>query len=81
VTRVYVRDSLLINMPSDENTQRDAGYTGSDQLGKVFIVVGRDARTCLVCDGVFTVDGASAHVNALCTPRHGTTFLIPSNLG
>ena len=68
MTRVYFRDSLLIDMTADEQTRRETGFTRSDQIGKVFIVVGRDVRKCLICEGTFTRHGAAEHANAACYP-------------
>lgn len=66
MTSVYVRDSLLIDLTADEKTQRGAGSTGIDQIGKVFIVVARDERKCLICDCVFTRQGAAEHADVVC---------------
>jgi len=40
----------------------------SDQIGKVFCVLGRDTRQCLICDGGFTRQAAVAHAEAACCP-------------
>lgn len=64
-------------MTTDKNIQRGAGSVRSDQIGKVFIVVGQDVRQCLICDGVFTRHGAAEHANAGCSP-HATRFAITS---
>jgi hypothetical protein len=71
VTRVYVRDSLLIDMTAADKTRRNAGSISSDQIGKVFIVVGLDVRRCLICDGVFTRHGAAEHAGSVCRPSGG----------
>jgi hypothetical protein len=68
VTRLYVRDSFLIDMNADKTTQRGAGFR-TDQIGKVFIVVGRDVRQCLICEQFFTRRAASEHSTVLCMPR------------
>ena len=41
---------------------------GSDQIGKVFCVVGRDMRQCLICDEVFTPQTAAMHAYTECLP-------------
>lgn len=65
MTRLYVRDSL-IDMNTDEQTQRETGSIRTDQIGKVFIVVGQDVRRCLICEGVFTRQAASEHAGVVC---------------
>ena len=47
-------------------TQRDAGSTPTDQIGKVFSVVGQDVRKCLVCEQLFTRRAASEHAKVAC---------------
>jgi hypothetical protein len=37
-------------MAADENTQRGTGNIRTDQIGKVFVFVGKDVRKCLVCE-------------------------------
>ncbi len=68
VSRVYLRDSLLIDMTADEKTRRGADSTGTDQIGKVFVVVGQDVRRCLVCEGTFTRRTAFDHATVPCVP-------------
>jgi hypothetical protein len=34
----------------------------------VFTVVGQDVRQCLICEGVFTIQGAAEHANVICYP-------------
>jgi hypothetical protein len=61
VTRVYLRDSLLIDRTAEKTTRRGADSTRTDQIGKVFLVVGQDVRKCLVCERLFTRRSASEH--------------------
>ena len=68
MTRVYVGDSLLIDMTANDQTERGAGCTRTDQVGKVFIVVGQRMRKCLVCDQFFTRRTASEHATVPCMP-------------
>ena len=68
MTRVYVRDSLLIDMNADEHTRRETGSPRSDRVGKVFIVVGQDVRKCLICEQPFTRRAASEHAKVACYP-------------
>ena len=72
MTNLYVRDSL-IDMAADEETRRNAPATRADRIGKVFIVVGRDERKCLICDCVFTRQGAAEHADMVCCPRRQVT--------
>jgi hypothetical protein len=59
-------------MIADENTQRSVGSIPSDQIGKVFIVVGQDVHQCLICEGVFTRRAAFEHSMSPCVPRIST---------
>ena len=68
MTRVYLRDSLLINMATDDTTQRDAGSTRTDQIGKVFLVIGQDVRRCLICEQFFTRRASAEHAKVACHP-------------
>ena len=40
----------------------------SDQVGKVFRVLGRDMRLCLICDELFTRHAAASHGNTAYLP-------------
>ena len=53
-------------MTADKTTQRDSDSTRTDQIGKVFFVVGQDLRKCLICEGAFTRQAAAEHVRTLC---------------
>ena len=55
-------------MIADEETQRDGGSARTDQVGKVFVVVGQRVRKCLVCEEFFTRRSASEHATAPCMP-------------
>jgi hypothetical protein len=55
-------------MTADEKTQRGAGSVRNDQAGKVFVVVGRGVRKCLVCEQFFTRRAASEHATVPCMP-------------
>jgi hypothetical protein len=68
VTNLYLRDSLLIDMTADDKTRRGADSTGTDQIGKVFLVVGQDVRKCLVCEQLFTRQASAEHANVVCDP-------------
>lgn len=66
MTRVYVRDSLLIDMTAYEKTQRGAGSIRTDQIGKVFIVISQEVRKCLICEQFFTRRAAAEHTRTVC---------------
>ena len=40
----------------------------ADQIGKIFFPLSQDMRQCLICDGVFTKQGAAAHAGTVCHP-------------
>jgi hypothetical protein len=49
----------------------------------VFLVVGRDVRQCLICEGVFTRQAASEHARVVCKqlqPRQRTRGSIRANV-
>jgi hypothetical protein len=58
-------------MTADEKTRRDAGSARTDRVGKVFVVVNKGVRKCLVCEEFFTRRTASEHAKALCVPVVG----------
>ena len=39
-------------------------------IGKIFVALSQDMRQCLICDGVFTKQGAAAHAGAACYPSN-----------
>ena len=55
-------------MIADEETQRDGGSIHTDQIGKVFIVVGQRVRKCAICEELFTRRAASEHATVPCMP-------------
>ena len=68
VSRIYVRDSFMIDMTADGKTRRETGSTRTDQIGKVFIVVGQNVRRCLICEQVFTRRASAEHAKLACYP-------------
>lgn len=68
MTRLYLRDSLLIDMTAEEQARRETVSTRGDQIGKVFVVVGQDVRQCLICEGAFTRRASREHANVSCRP-------------
>jgi len=55
-------------MTANDKTERGAGSTGIDQVGKVFVVVCQRVRKCLVCEELFTQRTASEHATVPCVP-------------
>ena len=37
-------------------------------VGKIFVALSQDMRKCLICDGVFTRQGAAEHARVPCSP-------------
>jgi hypothetical protein len=58
-------------MTADDKNERDAGSIRTDQIGKVFVLVGKDVRKCLVCEQLFTRRTASEHARVVCMPGIG----------
>ena len=48
-------------------------------IGKVFIALGNWMRQCLICDGVFTTQGAAAHAGTICHPSEGDSGICGGN--
>lgn len=44
----------------------------SDRIGKVFRVVGRNMRQCLICDGLFTRHATVVHAVTVCLPSQNS---------
>jgi hypothetical protein len=40
-------------------------------VGKIFVALSQDMRKCLICDGVFTRQGAAEHAGTICQPSAG----------
>jgi hypothetical protein len=66
VTNLYLRDSSLIDMTSNRKSRRGADSTRTDQIGKVFVVVGQDVRRCLICEQFFTRRASAEHAKVAC---------------
>jgi len=49
-----------------------------DQRGKVFRAVGCDARQCLVCEQLFTLQAAREHTEVNCYPAVEFCLLEPN---
>jgi hypothetical protein len=58
-------------MNADEQIRRETVFPRSDQIGKVFIVVGQDERKCLICEAVLSGEAAAEHAGTICTPSEG----------
>ena len=55
-----------IDMTADEQARRETDSVRTDQIGKVFIVIGQDVRKCLICEQLFTRRAASKHAKVDC---------------
>lgn len=55
-------------MAADDKSERGAACARTDQVGKVFVVVGQRVRKCLVCEELFTRRSASEHAAVPCVP-------------
>jgi len=55
-------------MAANDKSERGAGCARTDQIGKVFVVVGQRVRKCLVCEQFFTRRAASEHATVPCMP-------------
>jgi hypothetical protein len=44
-------------------------FASPDKVGKVFGVLNENLRLCLICDEVFTRQGAAEHAEKACRPR------------
>jgi hypothetical protein len=44
-------------------------FASTDKVGKVFSVLNETLRLCLICDEVFTEQGAAEHADIVCHPR------------
>ena len=67
-------------MTTDERRKRDAGSIHTDQIGKVFIVVGQDERKCLICEAVLSAEAAAEHAGTICSTseeKSGTALTYP----
>jgi hypothetical protein len=60
---------LPLDMTTDKNIQRGTGSVRSDQIGKVFIVVGQGVRQCLICEQLFTRRASADHAKVACSSR------------
>jgi hypothetical protein len=41
----------------------------NDKIGKVFGVLNENLRLCLICEEVFTMQGAAEHADVACSPK------------
>jgi hypothetical protein len=48
---------------------KDTAITRTDQIGKVFQVIGPDARKCLICEALFSRHAAAEHARVVCGVR------------
>jgi hypothetical protein len=55
-------------MAAHDKNEPGGGSACTDQIGKVFIVIGQRVRKCLVCEQFFTRRAASEHAGVVCMP-------------
>jgi hypothetical protein len=55
-------------MAADDKNERGAACARTDQVGKVFVVVGQRVRQCLVCEELFTRRASAEHSKVICYP-------------
>jgi hypothetical protein len=53
---------------TNDQSNRSAGVTSAEEIGKVFVVVGQDVRRCLICEGVFSPSPPLSHSAVPCMP-------------
>jgi hypothetical protein len=44
-------------------------FDSTDNVGKAFRVLNENLRLCLICDKVFTRQGAAEHAKKVCYPK------------
>jgi hypothetical protein len=44
-------------------------FDSTDNVGKAFRVLNENLRLCLICDKVFTRQGAAEHAKSVCYPK------------
>jgi hypothetical protein len=54
--------------PSMFNEIRTVVFASPEKVGKVFRILDENLRLCLICDEVFTAQGAAEHANVACSP-------------
>jgi hypothetical protein len=50
-------------------------FASHDKIGKVFRVLNENLRLCLICEEVFTRQGATEHAEKACHPSEGNSGL------
>jgi hypothetical protein len=55
-------------MAANDKSERGAACARTDQVGKVFVVVGQRVRKCLVCEELFTRQASAEHSKVICYP-------------
>jgi hypothetical protein len=62
----------VLNTITDDLNIGDANPSRTDRLGKVFLVLNKVERQCLVCEKVFKQQQAAEHSKVWCYPAlHG----------
>jgi hypothetical protein len=47
-------------------------------IGKIFVALSQDMRQCLICNGVFTTQGAAEHARVACSPVNEKKIAQPA---
>ncbi len=53
-------------MTTNDQNSRGAATASADEIGKVFVAIAQDLRLYLICEGVFTRQGATEHTGVVC---------------
>ena len=55
-------------MTADDKTERGTDSIRTDRAGKVFAVLSKGMRLCLICEGAFTRQASREHAKVSCRP-------------
>ena len=55
-------------MTFDTTCKRLGAAAHDESVGKIFLVISKDTRKCLVCDQLFTREGSFRHSMTTCYP-------------
>jgi hypothetical protein len=67
---VLVSPVYLVRLPSmitNDQSSRGAAITSAEKIGKVFVAIKQNLRLCLICERVFTRQGAAEHAHVACS--------------
>jgi hypothetical protein len=55
-------------MTADDKTERGTDSIRTDRAGKIFAVLSKGMRLCLICEGAFTRQASREHAMLSCRP-------------